>query len=219
MPSVKPLRVSKADVLRESLNAQAVLIFAVQKDGSVEAVTSGDTPFHDKVVTNWSETFPKSAIGPVPFHTVFGHGTEGVPMPLKPEERASLPQPVQFSFVELGWMTETGEPPNTKTAVSNTAGETSVVREVAGTNHTRVVYLTADAMPSTWSGISLPVARRSFAFLISGMLADKLAVLGTAEIALTLKVVDARPRVDPDELVAGTRHAGRGRMLWRLCPG
>jgi hypothetical protein len=108
MPSVKTLHVSKADVLRESLNAQAVLIFAIRKDGSVEAVTSGATPFHDKIMTSWSETFLKSAIGPVPFRTVFGHGTEGVPMPLKPEEFASLPQYVQFSFFELGWMTETG---------------------------------------------------------------------------------------------------------------
>ncbi len=121
MPSVKTLRVSKADVLRESLNAQALLIFAVRKDGSVEVVTSADIPFHGKVMTNWSETFLKSAIGPVPFHTVFGHGTEGVPMPLEPEERASLPQPVQFSFFELGWMTETAQPPNAKTALPNSA--------------------------------------------------------------------------------------------------
>jgi hypothetical protein len=77
MPFVKTLCVSKADALGESLNAKAMLIFAVEKDGSVEAVTSADTPFHDKLMTNGSKTFLKSAIGPVPFHTVLVMAQKG----------------------------------------------------------------------------------------------------------------------------------------------
>ena len=63
---------------------------------------------------------------------------------------------------------------------------------------------------------SLAISRRTIAFRISGVLAHELTILRATEVALTLEMINARPRVDPHKLVTRARHA-RWRMVnWRL---
>ena len=65
--------------------------------------------------------------------------------------------------------------------------------------------------------VLLAVVGGPIAFLVSVPLAHELSLLRAAEIPLALEVVDARPGVDPHELVARTCHPGRRGMRGRLC--
>jgi hypothetical protein len=56
---------------------------------------------------------------------------------------------------------------------------------------------------------SLAVPRCPIAFALGIVLTNELALLGAAEISLAPVVIDARSRIDPDQLVARTRHTRR----------
>jgi hypothetical protein len=66
---------------------------------------------------------------------------------------------------------------------------------------------------------SLTIARRAVTFSHSLVFADELAFLCATEISLPLIVKDTRPRVDPHNAVAWTRHTRRYLVLRRLSEG
>jgi hypothetical protein len=50
------------------------------------------------------------------------------------------------------------------------------------------------------------------------LLADELALLPAAEVAITLKIIDTRSSVHPDQDIPGTGHPDRRGVSWGLAP-
>lgn len=85
------LRINCAAAVGLDLDAQAVVLIDVARDGTVRASTYARLPGTPaKAIAEWADGLERHAISVVPFRTVFGWGRNGVPTPLTPEERASL---------------------------------------------------------------------------------------------------------------------------------
>lgn len=95
-PSERPsdpakLRINCAAAVGLDLNAQAVVLLDVARDGTVTTSTYARLPGTPaKAIAEWAAGLEQHAIAVVPFRTVFGWGRNGVPTPLTSEERASL---------------------------------------------------------------------------------------------------------------------------------
>lgn len=93
------LYIRDAKMLCERLDAQAVLILSVGRDGVVHVVTYGETKHKCKAIGIWGRGLWQHAISIIPFRTVFGWGNSGVPKPLMDEELVSL-SPKALAYAE-----------------------------------------------------------------------------------------------------------------------
>lgn len=85
------LRINCAAAVGLDLDAQAVVLIDVARDGTVTTSTYARLPGTPATaIADWANGLDRHAISVVPFRTVFGWGRNGVPTPLTPEERASL---------------------------------------------------------------------------------------------------------------------------------
>lgn len=95
-PSERPtdrgkLRINVAAAAGLDLDAQAVVLIDVARDGTVTASTYARRPGTPaRAIAEWADGLWTHAITAVPFRTVFGWGYGGVPTPLTAEERATL---------------------------------------------------------------------------------------------------------------------------------
>lgn len=85
------LRINCAAAVGLDLDAQAVVLIDVARDGTVTTSTYARLPGTPATaIADWANGLERHALSVVPFRTVFGWGRNGVPTPLTPEERASL---------------------------------------------------------------------------------------------------------------------------------
>ncbi len=69
--------------LAKRLDAQAVVILAVERDGTVTVVSYGETPFKCKAIGDWAQRLWKKCVSVCPFQTAFGWGNGGKPKKMK----------------------------------------------------------------------------------------------------------------------------------------
>lgn len=73
------------------LDAQAVVLLDIARDGTVHVSTYAEQPGTPaRAIAEWANGLERHALSIVPFRTVFGWGRGGVPTPLTANERASL---------------------------------------------------------------------------------------------------------------------------------
>lgn len=95
-PSERPkdpgkLRINVAAAAGLDLDAQAVVLIDVARDGTVTVSTYARLPGTPaRAIAEWADGLEAGAISVVPFRTVFGWGRGGVPTPLTADERATL---------------------------------------------------------------------------------------------------------------------------------
>jgi hypothetical protein len=68
-----------AEEIAKRLDQQAVVIIAVERDGTVTIVTYGETKWKCRVIGDWAKGLWKQAISKCPFQTAFGWGNGGKP--------------------------------------------------------------------------------------------------------------------------------------------
>ncbi len=89
------VQIRGARTLAQVHDLQAVVIVAVERDGTVRVVTYGENPQKCDAIGDWGQGLWRHAISAVPFQTRFGWGNGGHPAPLTVAEFASLTQPAQ----------------------------------------------------------------------------------------------------------------------------
>ncbi|MDH2313092.1 hypothetical protein [Methylobacterium brachiatum] len=100
-PSERPadpgkLRINVAAAAGLDLDAQAVVLIDVARDGTVTVSTYARLPGTPaKAIAEWAAGLERHALSVVPFRTVFGWGRGGLPTPLTAAERASLGEAAQ----------------------------------------------------------------------------------------------------------------------------
>ncbi|MGX9980317.1 hypothetical protein [Methylobacterium fujisawaense] len=93
-------RVILATAAGADLDAQAVVLLDVARDGTVTVSTYALQPGTPaKAIAEWADGLWRHAISAVPFRTAFGWGCDGVPTPLTADERATL-NPAQQAFAD-----------------------------------------------------------------------------------------------------------------------
>jgi len=84
-------RIALAAAAGADLDAQAVVLLDIARDGTVTVSTYAEKPGTPaKAIAEWASGLEQHELSVVPFRTVFGWGCGGVPTSLAPEERASL---------------------------------------------------------------------------------------------------------------------------------
>ena len=87
----KAHRIAMCALAAEKLGSQVTVLLDVAADGEITVSTWAREPGTPALaIAEWANGLWRHALTAVPFRTVFGWGNGGVPLPLTPEERASL---------------------------------------------------------------------------------------------------------------------------------
>jgi hypothetical protein len=86
----RQIPIAAAERVAKIHDCQAVVIIAVERDGTVRRVTYGETRFKCRVIGEWAAALETYAMAKSPFQTAFGWGNGGKPKALSAEELAQL---------------------------------------------------------------------------------------------------------------------------------
>jgi hypothetical protein len=82
--------IPEAREIAKRYDGQAAVVLLVARDGTVTVASYGETRHKCRVIGEWAQGLWNSVVSRVPFQTVFGWGNGGRPLPLTPEELATL---------------------------------------------------------------------------------------------------------------------------------
>lgn len=88
--SQSPVKIAELRAMAKEKDLQAVVVVAVGRDGTVHTVTYGENPRKCRVIGQWADGWMEKGLAVLPFRTIFGWTTGGVPTPLSAEERKEL---------------------------------------------------------------------------------------------------------------------------------
>lgn len=94
-PARNRVRIKDAEALCKRLDAQAVVMLVVERNGTVRSATYGETREKCRSIGQWTADLMHHSLTPVPFRTMFGFGCEGVPTPLTSWECENLSETAQ----------------------------------------------------------------------------------------------------------------------------
>jgi len=86
MSKSNELLISDLKNLAKKRDQQAIIAFAIERDGTVRCVTYGETKIKCRAAGWWGQGFMEEYISTVPFRTVFGMGNKGNPKHLTGDE-------------------------------------------------------------------------------------------------------------------------------------
>ncbi len=89
-PQRNRVRIKDAETLCKRLDAQAVVMLVIERNGTVRTATYGETREKCRCIGEWAAALMRQSLTTVPFRTMFGFGCEGVPTPLTSWECANL---------------------------------------------------------------------------------------------------------------------------------
>ena len=86
------IKIKDARDLGKREDAQAIVILCVNKSGTIDGVSYGETAFKCQAIGAWLDTLIDHGLSRIPFETVFGWGNDGSPKKLGKTERKKLLQ-------------------------------------------------------------------------------------------------------------------------------